>query len=69
MKNSIQKRLASFGISILLIFCLLPVECFASSKDISMTVGESREITSATYTTFTYEWTIKSGSEGQAHPS
>lgn len=64
MKNSILKHLTLFGLFMLLLFCVLPpLECFAHSKDISMTVGETKEITSATYATFTYEWTIKSGSD------
>ncbi len=64
MKNSILNRLISFGLSILLLFCVLPpLECFAYSKDIEMTVGDTKELTSATYTTFTYAWTIESGSD------
>lgn len=64
MKNPILKRLISSGLSILLLFCVLsPLECFAYSKDIKMTIGDTKELTSATYTTFTYVWTIESGSD------
>lgn len=67
MKNFTLKRLTSLGLFILLLFCVLsPFECFADStryKDAKMTVGDTKELTSATYTTFTYEWTIESGSD------
>lgn len=67
MKEYILKRLTSFGLTILLLFCLLPpLECFAASslsKYVSMTVGDTKELTSATYTTFTYVWTVESGGD------
>lgn len=67
MKNSALKHLTRLGIFVLLLFYMLsPLECFASSthyKDIKMTAGDTKELTSATYTTFTYVWTIESGSD------
>ena len=67
MKNSTLKRLTSLGFFILMLLCVLsPLECFAGStrfKDAKMTVGDTKELTSATYTTFTYVWTIESGSD------
>lgn len=67
MKNSILKRSTSIGLSILLLVCVLsPLECFADStrsKDVSMTLGDTKELSSATYTTFTYVWTIESGGD------
>ena len=64
MKRVTLKRLTTLGLSVLLLFCVLsPLPCFAYTQDVEMTVGESKTFTSATYTTFTYQWTIESGSD------
>ena len=62
MKNLILKRFTAFGLSILVLLCVLaPVPCFAYSRDVEMVVGETKDFTAPTYTTFTYQWAVESG--------
>lgn len=68
MKNSILKRLTSFGLTILFFCVLSPLECFAYTYSVKMTVGDTNLLedyrAGTVYETdYTYVWTIESGSD------